>query len=105
MSWPNWTVLPTTEGYGHSWKVWTKSGSESGWTATYQRAMSEVREACDRLHAADPPGDPLYWNTDKLKAAVETMKDAQVTPEGHEVDQLLTRAIHLVEDVIRDEPA
>jgi hypothetical protein len=104
MSWPNWTILPTEEGYGLSWKVWTEAGSESGWTATKERAMSEVDEACRRLHVAEPPDQPLYWNTDKLKAAVEAMKDAQCVPESHETDQLLTRAIHLVEDVIREEP-
>lgn len=105
MSWPNWTVMPNLEGHGHSWRVWTEAGSESGWTATKERAMTEISEACRRLYAEDPPEEPLYWNTDKLKAAVEAIRDAQVVPEAHEADQLLTRAIHLVEDVIRDEPA
>lgn len=107
MSFPNWTVLPT--GAGFSWRVWEGEAEERGHATTKEQAMNEIQESCRRVGnlKSEPKvfGNEPYWNTDKLRAAIDSILDARAAVDQETWDKSLDRSVDLIREVIEEEMA
>lgn len=106
MTFPNWTVLPTDAGF--SWRVWEGDAEERGHATTKEAAMREVQESCRRVGHLDSVPEFFtypYWNTDKLREAVNRIDDALHASDDRALEKCLDHAKTLINQVIEEENA
>jgi len=95
---PNWTTLPS--GSGISWKVWNGDAVESGHCKTKEQAMSEVREACQRIKTIEVEApDPVIT---RLKRAHELMWDAKVAIDERTCTSCINQALEHIDKALTE---